>query len=416
MLFVFLFSSCQKSNSNEKQNISKEAQKETTITLTFAGGDSSWNQAIDTVAREFMEQYPQITVQLSTGTASSDIYADFLKKQDAVGELGDIVEMTDVEQYAANGRIVPLPDNITSLVNYAVKYKDQIYSVSTTSSTQGIIYNKKIFRQIGLKEPETFDEFLTICEKIKKYRLTPIIVGGKDLWHMGFWINHFFRTDVLLKNADWEEDRTAGVVSWTDAEPKQMLKDILEVFSQGYVNQNYRSTQDSSTASALAYGQAVMLYSGPWMFSQILNLNPDAELGWFYLPDENGDMIALNDIPAGWSITTECAQDEDKYEASLLFLQFFYSKQVYSNVCEIMNAMPVTKEKIIYQTIPVREKLLRDYEECETFTSGGIGDYATPEGFLNDMYQLIQDFIDGKYTIDETADILDKKWDKCIAK
>lgn len=412
IILVLIFGSCQKSGSKEEQSLNKTVMKDTVLTITFAGGDSSWNQTIDTVTRGFMEQYPNITIELNSGTASSGIYADYLKNQDAVGELGDIVEMTDVKQYAENGRIIPLPEEITTLVNNTSKYNEKSYSVCTISSTQGIIYNKKIFRQIGVEEPKTYDEFLAICDKIMKYKLTPIIVGGKDLWHMGFWINHFFRTDILLKNPEWQKERSEGLVSWTDEEPRHMMEHILQIFGNGYVNEDFRNTLDSSTASAIAYGKAVMLYSGPWMFSQILNLNPDAELGWFYLPDEAGNVCVLDSIPAGWSITADCAADKDKYEASLLFLKYFYSTQVYTKVCGNMNAMPATKEKILYATIPVQEKLLKDFNEAKNLTSKSIGDEDTPEGFLNYMYKLVQEMIDGKYTVDEALGLLDARWDK----
>lgn len=409
---VFLFGSCQKSDNSSNQPSKKAAAKNTVLTLTYAGGDSSWNQTIDTVARDFTKKHPNISIEFSTGTASSDIYADYLKKKDAVGELGDIVEITDVLQYAKNGRIVPIPKEVTSLVNTCSEYNGRIYAVTAISSTQGIIYNKKIFRQLGLEEPKTYGEFLSICDRIKKYKLTPIIVGGRDLWHMGFWINHFFRNDVLLKDPDWQEERSAGLVSWTDEEPRQMLKHIMEIFNDGYVNRDYKSTPDSSTASAIAYGQAVMLYSGPWMFSQIMNLNPDAELGWFYLPDEKGRLLTLDSNPAGWAITADCAGDKDKYEAAVQFLKYFYSRQVYTQVCENMNAMPSTRKEIVYDAIPVQKKLLEDFNKSNNYTGKGIGDEETPEGFINYMYQLILELIDGKYTIGHVLKLLDTKWDK----
>lgn len=37
-----------------------------------------------------------------------------------------------------------------------------------------------------------------------------------------------------------------------------------------------------------------MLYSGTWMFSQILKANPNFELGWFFLPNhEDAPIVDL---------------------------------------------------------------------------------------------------------------------------
>ena len=67
---------------------------------------------------------------------------------------------------------------------------------------------------------------MNICKTLKSKGIDPIGVGGSDLWHMEYWVNHFFRTDVLSKNPEWLSQCSEGVVSWTDAEVIQMLADL----------------------------------------------------------------------------------------------------------------------------------------------------------------------------------------------
>ena len=69
-------------------------------------------------------------------------------------------------------------------------------------------------------------------------------MGGSDLWHMEYWVNHFFRTDVLSKNPDWIRQCSEEVVSWTDAEAIQMLADLKNLFDEGYVNDDWQTTRD----------------------------------------------------------------------------------------------------------------------------------------------------------------------------
>ncbi len=386
--------------------------RETEITLTFSGGDMAWNKTIDTVVRGFHKIYPNITVNCSNGTASSGLYNDFLKKQDAVGELGDIIEISDAKQFATNERIVVLPEEITSLAKFHYSYDGFIYAVATKITTQGIVYNKKIFRQLGLSEPKTYSDFIALCDTIKKYRLIPVATGGKDLWHMGFWINHFFRQDVLLHNTGWLEERNEGKVAWRDEEPGNMLRHIKELFQTGYVQPDFMKISDSLAISEMAYGQAVMLYSGPWVFEQLLNLNPDMEPGWFFLPDESGNCMVFEDTSSGWSITAECKRDKKKYEAAVLFLQYFYSEPVYTNVCQTMNAMPSVQEKIEYGMLPVQKKVLKDFDSAQNTTVRQIGDEESPEGFRNYMFKLVQELINGKYEVKEVQQLLDEKWDE----
>ena len=65
-------------------------------------------------------------------------------------------------------------------------------------NTQGIIYNKKYFDDNGLTEPTTYEEFMTLCQTIKdKGDMAPIVVGGQDIWHMGFLFHKAYNDQVL---------------------------------------------------------------------------------------------------------------------------------------------------------------------------------------------------------------------------
>jgi len=178
------------------------------------------------------------------------------------------------------------------------------------------------------------------------------------------------------------------------------------------VVEDYQKISDSSTASYIANSKAAMLYSGPWMFSKITELNPKIDLGWFYVPDDEGKYIAFNDVNSGWAITSDCAKDQKKYDAAVQFLKFFYSEDIYSQVCSIMNAMPVTNIDIKYES-EVQDKVLQDFRKKAILTSDQIGSYDTPENFQNYLFMYVNDYIEGKYTLDEITGILDDTWDNC---
>lgn len=53
---------------------------------------------------------------------------------------------------------------------------------------------------IGLTEPTTYEEFMTLCQTIKdKGDMAPIVVGGQDIWHMGFLFHKAYNDQVLSK-------------------------------------------------------------------------------------------------------------------------------------------------------------------------------------------------------------------------
>jgi raffinose/stachyose/melibiose transport system substrate-binding protein len=49
-------------------------------------------------------------------------------------------------------------------------------------SVGGIVYNRKIYQQLGLSVPRTWSEFLANCEKIKAVGIIPVAASYKDTW------------------------------------------------------------------------------------------------------------------------------------------------------------------------------------------------------------------------------------------
>lgn len=101
------------------------------------------------------------------------------------GKLPDIVtpSFTQVEQFIKQGDIVALED-VAGLADFAANYKTpvienqnyfdgKLYSVSSFTTTAGLLYNKDLFKAAGIvdengeaKPPKTFDEMLDAAKKI----------------------------------------------------------------------------------------------------------------------------------------------------------------------------------------------------------------------------------------------------------
>lgn len=393
----------------------KEEEK-VVISITHATGDDIWNTALEQMANSFMEQYPNIKVDLMEDTANTQtgMYSDFLKREIALDRLGDIVEIKDISFFDGTEIMSPLPEKLTSLVQCEAASDGNIYILPESMATQGIIYNKDLFEKLKLSEPETYDEFLEICEKLKRYRLTPIVVGGKDKWHMGFWINHFFRTEVLSKNEDWQKSCSNRQVSWMDAEPRKMIESLQILFQNGYVNSDYESVSDSETGFLMAGGTVGMLYSGPWMFRKIQEINPDCSLGWFYLPDNEGNVYAFIDKSSGWGITEKCKKDERKYEAAVCFLEYFFTSEQYQQLCSYTNSLPSTNVETELQDSPILNEVKEKMDSRKvTLFEQQIGSQDTPENFRSILFEQIFTLLREEVSAEEFLERMEDEWIRC---
>ncbi|WP_339157414.1 extracellular solute-binding protein [Paenibacillus sp. FSL W8-0186] len=375
-----------------------DAKKEVAFTIGYASGDPATKKAIADTVKKFMEVNPHIKIKDLSETTSS-AYLDWLKTKDAVGEFPDLVEMRDTEVFADAGKIVELPADLLDLFEAPPEVDGKVWNAPMqVNAPQGIIYSKKAYADAGVTElPKTYDEFIEIQEKLKATGISPIVVGGKDIFHMGFWVNKFLIDAVYAEDPDWNSKRTAQQASFTEDKVVRAMTDFKDLF-QKYVDKGWLSTGDNQTASILVSGKAAQLYSGTWMFTQIAEADPNFEFGFYAVPDREGKINVIGlPSPAGWSISTEASQDADKVEAIKEFIRFFFEPENYSNYLASINAIPSTKAEVTYETseqMQVALDLIADPTVNKSLAiNNWWGDNLIPPQFRNWYYKLLQELV-----------------------
>jgi len=418
-LAVFV-SSCGIGQENGHQASNQPASDQDLISFTvvYPGGDLAHKQGIAAVIADFEKSHPNIVIHEISETWSGT-YAEFLKMKDAVGEFPDLVEMRDTQLFADAVLLAELPSDIAGLLQQTPEVNGRVYTAPLElPAPVGIIYNKELFRQAGLNvPPKTYGEFMAYCEKIRELGVEPIVVGGKDLWHMGFWVNKFLIDEVYMQHPNWNADRSAGKVSWTDPAPLQAMMKLKALWDNGYVAQGFLATADGQTASALISGHVAMLYSGPWMFNQIRSADPSFSFGFFPLPDSAG-RINVGGAPnaSGWSISAKVESDGAKIKAIKQFLHFFYSDAEYSRYLQAVNGISASRSEVEYPVSEQMKEVIRIMNDPATgksyFLNHFTGDNAIPPQFRDWFYHMVQDLVSGKVSLEEALIEADKEWDR----
>ncbi len=392
------------------------APKEVSFTIGYATGDPATKQAVSDTIAAFTAAHPNIKIVDFSETTSAS-YLDWLKTKDAVGEFPDLVEMRDTKVFADAGKIVELPGDLLDIFASVPKVDGKVYNAPITfNAPQGIIYSKKAYADAGITElPKTYDEFLADQQKLKDSGITPIVVGGKDIWHMGFWLNKFLIDDVYAKDPDWNSKRTAKKVSFTDNNAVQAMTDYKELFSK-YVDKGWLSTADNQTASVLISGKAAELFSGPWMFTQLKQADPNFEFGFYAVPDRQGNVNVIGlPSPAGWTLSTAAAKDADKAEAIKSFIRFFFEPAQYSKYLQTVNGIPSTKEKISYESTEQMKTVLDLMADPKVTKSLAInnwwGENQIPPQFRNWYYKLMQELVLKNGDVKDYMKQADKEYD-----
>jgi raffinose/stachyose/melibiose transport system substrate-binding protein len=194
------------------------------------------------------------------------------------------------------------------------------------------------------------------------------------------------------------------------------ITDLKKLWDDELVDKGWLSTPDNQTVAMLVSEKAAMLYSGTWMFSQILEADPNFDLGYFPIPDENGRVaLPLLSTASGWGLSSEAAKDPAKAEAFKLFVEFFFSTDQYKQYLEKMNGLSSTKESITYEASEAMEKVMKISNDPKTVKTlmwnQQFGDNMLPPQFRNWFYKTIQETLSGQMSVKEALEKAEAEWD-----
>ena len=384
----------------------------TELTYIFADGDEGAKESMNEIVNRFNEKYPDITVTIEPGNGGA--YSELIKTKDSVGEFPDVMEMRDTAVYVRAGKLEPLSDEIAGLFKTTTDFDGQVYTAPLAGeNTNGIIYNKTYFDENGLTEPATYDEFITLCQTIKDLGdMAPIVVGGQDIWHMGFWFHKAYNDQVLSQDPDFIEHCYDGSKDFSDPTFKATFEELQAIMQ--YAQDGWSSTPDAQITTFLVNDMAAMMYSGTHMFSQIADADPDFEMGWFAIPSPDGKLrLVGGGGMSGLAISAEAAQDPDKKAAAEAFIKFFYEPENYKVYCEKLSAIPATVNEPEMDVIDVLQEVIdatNEADELAPMWNSRSGNNELPPDFRNFTYKTLIEVLQGTRDIDSACDEVNKTW------
>ncbi|WP_448953875.1 ABC transporter substrate-binding protein [Labrys neptuniae] len=218
----------------------------------------------------FEKANPGIKVKF-TPSAPPEYNAALNAKLDA-GTAGDVVACrpfdASLELYK-KGQIADLStlagmDNFTDTSKAAWQTDDgkTTFCVPVASVIHGFIYNKDAFDKLGLKVPQTEEEFFAVLDKIKADgTYVPMAMGTKDLWEaatMGY-------QNIGPNYWKGEEGRLAlikGEQKLTDADWVQPYETLAKW--KGYLGDGFEAQTYPDSQNLFTLGRAAIYPAGSW--------------------------------------------------------------------------------------------------------------------------------------------------------
>lgn len=287
-----------------------------------------------------------------------------------------------------------------------ITYDDKIMAVPTNFAAACVFYNTKIFDKVGVQPPETFDELLDVCQKIKDAGYAPISCSANTAWCLSMIAGYLCDREGGPDNL---EGITNGTLDWTSESFIKAANDLKEL-SQYFQETAVGDSNDQATAN-FYNGEAGMLVQGSWVTGQINGNKPDFEdrCGVFRFPaikdgaDPNRMIVKTDNLVM--SSTTE------HQDACIALMKEFTDETAQKYVAEVGGKIPVTNVEIDYNKAPKQLSYIQDIlkkttgtfgfynESLASVEAGDVFDNAMVEVFLGtatpeEALQKVQDFYD----------------------
>ena len=279
----------------------------------------------------------------------------------------------------------------------ATMYNGNRYLVPFNYHYAGMFYNKSIMDQAGVTGmPQSWDEFIALCDKLLEMGITPIALGSKNRWPAQFWF------DYLLLRTAGPEYRAAlmnGSASYDDDEVKTAMAMWADLVAKGYFLPNANADTWTDASDKVARGDAAMTLMGTWIIGYWngLGLSPAADYDFFPFPTITEGVANSVVGPIDGLVISANVENLEGAES---FLSFMMSNvEVQSNWTSTYGAISanVNVDPGIYNA--VLQRAVATVAAADTFAFNY--DLATPPPVAEVGLSMFSEFMDDPSRADE---------------
>jgi raffinose/stachyose/melibiose transport system substrate-binding protein len=304
ILLVFAFSACGGSSPG-----GEKAAEKSPATQSTAGQAAASAQKPEFINLMTPWAFPQEILDQFKAKTGIEVKQDFVPNSTtdylqarnarmASGMDLDIIgaDNTDPANFAKKGITLELT-NEPWMKNFTTEALDLMSRYSATPGKQygavyeamafGVWYNKDMFKKYNLQVPTNYEEFIDVCETLKKNGIAPLVQGGKDVWPFDQELSYLFLESAYQKNPRFWIDMYTGKIKFTDPDIVEIAKKMEIMYpSKGYYAPGALSTAYDQAWQMLLQKKAVMWMMGSWAVEVMTksNVQPDFEVGVFCPP------------------------------------------------------------------------------------------------------------------------------------
>nr|WP_245676525.1 ABC transporter substrate-binding protein [Devosia elaeis] len=308
--------------------------QQTTLSL-FSPNDQAAVAYTEAMIEAFEAANPDINVEIEVGPGGTE-RDNMVKSRLATGTMNDVFVYNAGSLFQAINPVQTTVDltNEPYMADILNSFKQTVTANDGTlrgvpygqAMGGGVLYNKKIYEELGLSVPMTWDEFMANSAKIQEAGYAPVIQTFGDTWTSQLFIlaDYF---NVQAKNPQFAEMYTRGEAKYANT-PAAMagFQKQADVFNAGYLNEDFGAATLNDGLRMLADGEGAHYPMLTFAVGTIAQDYPElvGDVGFFALP---GDDASLNGTTVWMPTALYISANTPNMEAAKKLVEFVASKE-----------------------------------------------------------------------------------------
>lgn len=360
-----------------KTDAKPEVKKEVKLSLLI--NKDHWTLGTQGIVDAFNAKGTGITVEVEVLPGGAET-GNIMRTRLATGQAPDMMEWLSgallnavvPEKNFDDLSKEPFMANVDESFKTVMSLNGQTFGIPLTTSQFGVwFYNKKVYAELGLKPPSTWNELMANSQKIKNAGKTAILAPYKDPWTSQLIVLEDYY-NVKKAVPTLAADLTANKIKLQNIpQYVRSWEKLQEVYTKEYVNKDALSMSYDMAIKALAEGTGAQFPMGSWVLDTLTEKYPDKvnDIGSFVQPsdDPNVNGITLW-MPAGIMMSKKSKEKESVKK----FLEFYVSKEG----CEAYMSKQKPSGPFLIKGIALPDNVLPSVKDAVKYINSGASTAA----------------------------------------
>lgn len=282
-------------------------------------------------------------------------------------------------------------------IRNAYTINGKVYGFPYSIEYWAVWYNKTIFKRLGLQEPETWDEFISVCNLLKESGIPPVLNSLQHPWYSFVW----FEEVIIGQDPDLYIDLCEGRARYTDPRVKKAMKVWADMIKKGFFTAP-TTNMFSNSAHLWNREKYGMVLCGSWYYaSGFINRGVSSDtIGVFILPSHNSS-AGKNIVMESGPVFT--AKNSQNHKAAQIIADWWMSPEGNEHFSKTFKSYTANQKSNVKHLPAVKQQLLSKINNSGYRILNRYWE-ATPAPICETAVKKLKKFILNPETLDEVLE------------